>query len=96
MTVDDDLISHLAKLARLAPDDQARERLRDDLANILGMVSKLDELDLDAVQPLRYVTEVEGGLRPDAVGPTAQRDAVLDNAPAADRETGHFKVPRVI
>ena len=96
MTIDDKLISHLAKLSRLAPTSQESDRLRGDLEKILAMVEKLDELELDAVQPLRYVTGVENDLRPDNAGQHLDRDQALANAPDADRESGHFRVPRVI
>ena len=96
MTVDDALISRLAKLARLAPTPAQADRLRGDLKNILGMVEKLNELELDAVEPLRYVTGAENVLRPDEVRPHLDRDRALDNAPDADKEEGFFRVPRVI
>lgn len=96
MTVDDVLISRLAKLARLSPTPAERERLRGDLENILGMVDKLNELELDAVEPLRYVTGAENVLRPDETTEPLDRDRALDNAPDADREGGFFRVPRVI
>lgn len=96
MTVDDQLISRLAKLARLAPGPAQSEKLQHDLRNILAMVEKLDELDLATVEPLRYVTGVENVLRPDEPGDHLDRDAALDNAPDADRAGGFFRVPRVI
>lgn len=94
MTVDDALVLRLAKLARLAPPPERVEQLRGDLERILTMVEQLDELDLDGVEPLRYVTEVEHVLRPDTVGNHLDRATALENAPAA--EEGFFRVPRVI
>ena len=94
MTVDDALVLRLAKLARLAPPPERVEQLRGDLERILTMVEKLDELDLDGVEPLRYVTDVEHVLRPDVIGGHLDRTTALDNAPAA--EEGFFRVPRVI
>ncbi|MEO0731720.1 MAG: Asp-tRNA(Asn)/Glu-tRNA(Gln) amidotransferase subunit GatC [Bacteroidota bacterium] len=96
MTVDDQLISHLAKLSRLSPSPEQSARLQKDLAGILGMVEKLDELDLDAVQPLRYVTGVENVLRPDEAGDHLDREQALANAPDADTDGGFFRVPKVI
>ncbi|MBC6995986.1 Asp-tRNA(Asn)/Glu-tRNA(Gln) amidotransferase subunit GatC [Neolewinella lacunae] len=96
MTVDEQLILRLAKLSRLAPTPEQTDRLRADLVNILGMVEKLDELDLAAVAPLRYVTGVENVLRPDASGDHLDRAEALANAPDADQEGGYFRVPRVI
>ncbi|OAV45561.1 Asp-tRNA(Asn)/Glu-tRNA(Gln) amidotransferase subunit GatC [Lewinella sp. 4G2] len=96
MQVDDALISRLAKLSRLDPSAAQREKLQQDLRNILGMVAKLDELELDAVEPLRYVTGQENDLRPDEVGEHIDRADALRNAPDADHEGGFFRVPRVI
>ena len=96
MEVNDALISHLAKLARLSPTPAQSEHLREDLNKILGMVAKLDELDLATVQPLRYVTGQENDLRPDKVGDHLDREQALNNAPDADHDGGFFRVPRVI
>jgi aspartyl-tRNA(Asn)/glutamyl-tRNA(Gln) amidotransferase subunit C len=96
MTVDDALISRLAKLSRLSPTPEQSVKLQRDLKNILGMVEKLDELELDAVEPLRYVTGVENVLRPDEASGHIDRDHALENAPDADVEGGFFRVPRVI
>lgn len=96
MTIDDQLISQLAKLSRLAPSSNEARRLRKDLEKITAMVEKLDELDLSAVEPLRYVTGIENVLRPDEAGQHLDRDQALANAPDADTEEGFFRVPRVI
>ena len=96
MTVDDKLISKLAKLSRLAPSSQEAARLEKDLVKILAMVEKLDELNLDAVEPLRYVTGVENVLRPDEAGQHIDRDQAMANAPDADKKEGFFRVPRVV
>jgi len=94
MTVDDDLILRLAKLAKLELSPQDRELLRGDLIDILGMVEKLNELELEDVEPLRYVTEVEQVLRPDRQTAHLDRSAAMDNAPDGDGQ--FFRVPRVI
>lgn len=94
MTVDDDLVLRLADLSRLAVPADRVPKLRADLERILAMVEKLNELDLDGVEPLRYVTDAERELRPDVVGKHLDRTAALENAP--DHDGAHFRVPRVI
>ena len=94
MKVDDALVLRLAELSKLALPPERVGKLRDDLVHILDMVEKLNELDLDGVAPLRYVTEVEQVLRPDAVGAALDREKAMRNAPDTDGE--FFKVPRVI
>ncbi|WP_116127918.1 Asp-tRNA(Asn)/Glu-tRNA(Gln) amidotransferase subunit GatC [Lewinella sp. IMCC34183] len=94
MTVDDALVLRLADLAKLELPEARVQQLRGDLTRILDMVEKLNELDLDGVEPLRYVTEVERVLRPDRVGEHLDRERALSNAP--DHDGAFFRVPRVI
>ncbi len=94
MTVDDALVLRLAELSKLALPPERVGALRQDLVHILEMVEKLNELELNGVAPLRYVTEVEQCLRPDEVRGTLERERALRNAPDSDGE--FFKVPRVI
>lgn len=94
MTVDDDLVLRLADLAKLDVSDHRLGKLRDDLTRILAMVEKLNELDLDKVEPLRYVTPVEQALRPDRTGEHLDRTRAMANAPASDGV--FFRVPRVM
>ena len=94
MTVDDALVLRLANLSKLAVAPEQVDKLRQDLRNILAMVEKLNELDLDGVEPLRYVTDVTQQLRADRAGDHLDRATALANAPDSDGE--FFRVPRVI
>jgi aspartyl-tRNA(Asn)/glutamyl-tRNA(Gln) amidotransferase subunit C len=96
MTVDDELVSRLAKLSKLNPDVKERQRLSKDLKKILSMVEKLQELDLEGVEPLRYITEVENDLRPDEVANELPHDVAMRNAPDTDEDREFFRVPKVI
>ena len=94
MHVDDALVLRLAKLAKLAPPPERVDQLRGDLVRILDMVEKLSDLDLQGVEPLRYVTDTEQVLRQDEVGQHLDRTSALANAPDSDGE--YFRVPRVL
>ncbi len=96
MTVDDTLISRLAQLAKLDLGPEARQNLQLDLEKILGMVEKLNELDLEGVEPMRYVSEAELVLRPDEVKHQLERVVAMRNAPDQDPEGQFFRVPKVI
>ncbi|MGB3798298.1 MAG: Asp-tRNA(Asn)/Glu-tRNA(Gln) amidotransferase subunit GatC, partial [Lewinella sp.] len=87
-------VLRLADLSKLALAPEKVDKLRVDLENILAMVEKLNELDLDAVEPLRYVTDVEQNLRTDQVGRHLDHTTALANAPESDQS--FFRVPRVI
>jgi len=94
MQVDKTLISKLEKLARLKLSPAESTKIQGDLNNILQMVSKLEELDLDNVEPLIYITEEVNVLREDEIKNQVDRAAALSNAP--DKNEAHFKVPKVI
>ncbi|MFK7983564.1 MAG: Asp-tRNA(Asn)/Glu-tRNA(Gln) amidotransferase subunit GatC [Saprospiraceae bacterium] len=94
MQVDKTLISKLEKLARLKLSATESTQIQGDLNNILQMVSKLEELDLDNVEPLIYITEEVNVLREDEIKNQVDRAAALSNAP--DKNEEHFKVPKVI
>ncbi|MEM1122639.1 MAG: Asp-tRNA(Asn)/Glu-tRNA(Gln) amidotransferase subunit GatC [Bacteroidota bacterium] len=94
MQVDKTLILKLEKLARLKLSAEERTKIQGDLTNILQMVSKLEELDLDNVEPLVYINEEVNVLRNDEIKHQVDREAALSNAP--DRNEEHFKVPKVI
>ena len=94
MQVDKTLISKLEKLARLKLSATESTQIQGDLTNILQMVSKLEELDLDNVEPLIYITEEVNVLREDEIKNQVDRAAALSNAP--DKNEEHFKVPKVI
>lgn len=94
MNVDDALVSRLAQLAKLRLTDDRVHDLCDDLNGILQMVEKLNELELDDVAPLRYVTDTEQVPRPDRVGDHLDRATAMANAPDAD--PAFFRVPRVL
>ena len=94
MKIDKPLISKLEELARLELSEAEREALRGDLNEILQMVEKLEELDLEGVEPLVYVNEAAQAPRSDRVQGELPREAALRNAPQSDGE--FFLVPKVI
>jgi len=94
MSVSNEQVRHIAKLARIAMSDEEIERLVPELNNILGWVEQLGEVNTDGIEPLTAVIEQKLRLRGDKVTDGDCRDAVLANAPAA--EHGFFAVPKVI
>ena len=94
MSVTPDQVRHIARLARIAMNDQEIAALAPELNNILGWVEQLGEVDTEGVEPLTAVIDQKLRLRDDVVTDGDCRDAVLANAPAA--EHGFFAVPKVI
>ena len=94
MSVNEQQVRHVARLARLALGDDEIARMVPELNNILHWVEQLGEVDTDGVEPLTAVIENKLRLRDDVVNDGNCRDDVLKNAP--DAQHGFFAVPKVI
>ena len=94
MSVNEEQVRHVAKLARLALSDAEIDKMVPELNNILGWVEQLGEVDTDGVEPLTAVIDLKLRLRDDIVTDGDVRDKVLANAP--DAQHGFFAVPKVI
>ena len=94
MKIDNELVDRLSELSKLEFDEQAKEGLKKDLQKILNLVEKLEEINVDGVEPLIYMTDEKNVLRKDVVKDTVSKDDALFNAP--QRDSDYFKVPKVI
>jgi aspartyl-tRNA(Asn)/glutamyl-tRNA(Gln) amidotransferase subunit C len=94
MSVTNEQVRHIARLARIAMSDDELERLVPELNNILGWVEQLGEVNTDGVEPLATVIDQKLRLRDDVVNDGNIRDEILANAPEAQH--GFFAVPKVI
>ena len=94
MEVNGALIDKLANLARLSFNDAEKEEIRNDLQRMIAFVEKINELDLNDVQPLMHMSDEINVLRDDEIKGSITREEALRNAPAHDEQ--FFKVPKVI
>ena len=72
----------------------AKESIEKDLQKILDLVEKLEEVNVDGVEPLIYMTDEKNVLRKDVVKDMVTKEEALQNAP--QRDSDYFKVPKVI
>jgi aspartyl-tRNA(Asn)/glutamyl-tRNA(Gln) amidotransferase subunit C len=95
MTIDNTTIDKLAKLSSLTIDDDRKEALGKELADIVTFVENLNEIDVSHVDAT--FTTIEGGqpLREDAsFKEDGLSNRIMANAPkSADN---HFIVPTII
>ncbi len=94
MKIDKKDFDKLAHLARLEFTDEARETMLNDMEKIVGFIDKINELDLEGVEPLVYVNEGENVLREDIMRHDITQQEALKNAPQKD--TDYIKVPTVL
>ena len=87
-------VEHVAKLARLEQSEQEKEKLTDQLSNILTYVETLNGLDTKGVEPTAHVLDLKNVMRDDVAVPGLPRERALANAP--DQAAGHYKVPKII
>ena len=92
--IDQDLIRHVAMLARLKPSPAQVARLADELSAILGYFDQLKELDTTEVPPMSHALPLVNVLREDRVSPSSGVEVVLANAP--QRQESFFRVPKVL
>jgi len=99
MSLSDDQVRHLARLARIAirPDESAA--VVERLNRVLGLIDEMRRVDTSGVEPMAHA--LEGGhlslpqrLRPDVVTETDRRELYQSIAPAV--EGGLYLVPKVI
>lgn len=89
-----DDILEVAKLSRLAIDQEAAENFAEDIAKILDMMRTLSSVDTDNLTPLANVHEAAQELRADIPNADIDRDLNQSVAPAV--EQGLYLVPQVI
>ena len=94
MSVDKETVRRIAKLARLALEEERVEPMMNELNQILAWVQQLEEVDVAGVPPLTSVVEQKLKMRIDAVTAGGEADAVVANAP--ESEDHFFVVPKVV
>jgi aspartyl-tRNA(Asn)/glutamyl-tRNA(Gln) amidotransferase subunit C len=92
LTPDD--VRHVARLARLALDDEHLRTFMPQLESILDYVDKIRAVDVAGVEPMAHALPLANVLREDVVEPSLPIEKVLQNAPETDGR--FFKVPKVI
>ena len=96
-TITEQDVRKVARLSRLELTDTQIADFTHQLSGVLGYVAKLDQLDLDNVEPLAHPTDLTNALRPDEPDPDRPpltSEQALTNSPASDPP--FFKVPKVI
>ena len=87
-------VEHVAKLARLALEDQEITSLTSQMDAILDYVDKLNELDTAGIEPTAHAVPMDNAFREDRTAAAIGIERALANAPA--KSGSCFKVPKVI
>ncbi|OGZ40687.1 MAG: hypothetical protein A3B04_00605 [Candidatus Portnoybacteria bacterium RIFCSPLOWO2_02_FULL_39_11] len=88
-------VVHIAKLARLGLSKEEEKKIAKDIADILEFVKKLEEVDVEGVEPMAQATGLNSVTRADESFKRNEqsRAKLLANAPEA--KGGYIKVKAV-
>lgn len=92
--IDDATVKKVAKLSRLALDDEQIHKFAEQMSGILEYIEKLNELNTDDIEPLAHCLPIQNALREDTPAPSLGTEKVLANAP--ERDENHFLVPKIL
>lgn len=94
MQVDEALVRHIARLARMKIEASHVSGLEKELTSIFGWVEQLKDIDTANVEPMTGVAGLRMHPRPDIVTDGDYAETVVKNAPLS--EDNFFVVPKVI
>jgi aspartyl-tRNA(Asn)/glutamyl-tRNA(Gln) amidotransferase subunit C len=94
MKITEETINHIAHLARLRFEGEAKVEIQQDLNNIIGFMGKLSEVPTDDVEPLTFMSDEVNVLREDEPEVTITQAQALKNAPKKDSD--YFRIPKVL
>ena len=94
MKITDETVDHIAHLARLEFEGDAKVAIKQDLENIISFMEVLQQVDTDAVEPLVFMSTEVNRLREDLAEVTLTHDEILKNAPKKDSD--YFRIPKVL
>ena len=93
MSVDKDTVRRIARLARLAVDDERLGPMASELNGIFQWVEMLNEVNVEGVPPMTSVVAQKLKWRADRVTDGGKADDLMINAPGG--EDHFFVVPKV-
>jgi aspartyl-tRNA(Asn)/glutamyl-tRNA(Gln) amidotransferase subunit C len=94
MKITEEIVNHIAHLARLEFEGEKKEAIRKDMENIISFMDKLNEVPTDNVEPLIFMNDEVNKLREDVSEDTLTQREALKNAPKKDSD--YFRIPKVL
>lgn len=89
-----DDVAHLAHLARIDLSEAELDRMVGELGVILESVAKVQQAQIDGVEPMSHPMPLTNVTRPDVVRPGLTPEEALAGAPASEQQ--RFSVPRIL
>lgn len=94
MEITNEVVDHIAHLARLEFEGEEKEHIKADMAKVLDFVDQLNAVDTEGVEPLIFMTDSINVLREDKAVVTVSQEEALKNA--AHKDSDYFKIAKVL
>lgn len=94
MKITDEIVDHIAHLARLKFEGDKKVAIKQDMENIISFMDILSELPTDNVEPLIFMNDSVNVLREDVPVVSLTQAEALKNAPKKDSD--YFRIPKVL
>lgn len=94
MSLTNDDVRRIARLARVALSDAEIAHSREQLGSVFALIERLAAVDTTGVEPMTHAQDMALRLRADEVSEPDRRDAYQQVAPSVER--GLYLVPKVI
>lgn len=94
MKITEEVVDHIAHLARLEFTGDSKKAIMEDMDNIVGFMDKLSEVETEGVEPLIFMSEEINVLREDEAKVSISQKEALKNAPKHDSD--YFRIPKVL
>lgn len=94
MKITKEQVEHVAHLARLNLTEEEQIQMTKDLGAIIGWADELNSLNIQDVEPTAHIIPIQNVFREDVVGPSMDRETLLQNAPSS--QNGCFSVPKIV
>jgi aspartyl-tRNA(Asn)/glutamyl-tRNA(Gln) amidotransferase subunit C len=94
MSIDQNTVRRIARLARIRVEDSDLPRLEGELNSILKWIEMLHEVDTTDVEPMTSVVKMSMKMRDDVVTEGHDPASVTGNAPRV--EDDFYVVPKVV
>jgi aspartyl-tRNA(Asn)/glutamyl-tRNA(Gln) amidotransferase subunit C len=94
MKITDEIVDHIAHLARLEFIGEEKKEIKQDMEKIIAFMDKLNTVNTDGVEPLMFMSDAVNVLRDDLAEVTISKEQALKNAPKKDSD--YFRIPKVL
>ena len=94
MKITEEMVNHIAHLARLEFEGEDKKAIIRDMENIVDFMDRLNELDTDQIEPLIFMSDEVNCLRDDIAQVTITQKEALQNAPRKDSD--YFRILKVL